>query len=95
MQRTNSNNVGIKKIAEEEITQAASLEIPENIKLLFQKELSKKEQISLLRGVSIKTEQLGAIFYMLMTEGTNSAITDLQTYQKIHRCRLAIIYSSM
>lgn len=46
MQRSNSNNVGIKKIAEKEIARATSLEIPENIKLLFQEELSKKEQIS-------------------------------------------------
>lgn len=44
-----------KKIAEKEIARATSLEIPENIKLLFQKELSKKEQISLLKGISIKT----------------------------------------
>ena len=51
-----------KTMAEKEIAKAASLEIPENIKLLFQKELSKKEQISLLKGISIKTEQLATIF---------------------------------
>ena len=33
-----------KKIAEKEIARATSLEIPENIKLLFQKELPKKNK---------------------------------------------------
>lgn len=51
-----------KKMAENEIAHAASLEIPENVKSLFLKELSKKEQISLLKGISITIEQLAAIF---------------------------------
>ena len=58
-----------KKIAEKEIARATSLEIPENIKLLFQEELSKKEQISLLRGISIKPEQLATIFLYANDKG--------------------------
>lgn len=50
------------KCAKEQIATMASLELPESIKTLFQKELSKKEQISLLKGTSIRTEQLGTIF---------------------------------
>jgi len=85
-----------KTMAEKEIAKAASLEIPENIKLLFQKELSKKEQISLLKGISIKTEQLATIFLYANDRGykfSNYRFAD--TPKKICRCRLTIIYSSM
>lgn len=50
------------KIAEERINKTASLDLPKEIKQLFQNGLSKKEQISLLKGVTISIEQLGTIF---------------------------------
>lgn len=71
-----------KKMAENEIAHAASLEIPENVKSLFLKELSKKEQISLLKGISITIEQLAAFFYMPMITDTSLAVTDLRIRQK-------------
>lgn len=57
------------KISTEQIEKTASLEFPEEIKDLFTKEMSKKEQISLLRGVSISIEQLGAIFIYASDNG--------------------------
>lgn len=57
------------KIAEEQINKTASLDLPEGIKQLFQKELSKKEQISLLKGVTISQEQLGTIFLYASDNG--------------------------
>lgn len=50
------------ELAEERINKTASLDLPKEIKQLFQNELSKKEQISLLKGVTISIEQLGTIF---------------------------------
>ena len=50
------------KLAKEQIYSSASLELPEAIKRLFSEVLSKKEQISLLKGVTISIEQLATIF---------------------------------
>ncbi len=50
-----------RKIAEEQINSSASLKLPEAIIRLFNEALSKKEQISLLKGVNISIEQLTTI----------------------------------
>ena len=50
-------------IAEEEIEKLRHISIPDSIKTILEDDnLKKKEQIALLKGVSITAEQLGALF---------------------------------
>lgn len=58
-----------KKLAKDVIANAESQGCPDNIKKLFEEDLSKKEQISLLKGTSIKTEQLTAIYLYANDKG--------------------------
>lgn len=49
-------------LAKEETEKLSNVELPDSIKNILMNDLSKKEQINLLKGVSISAEQLGAIF---------------------------------
>lgn len=51
------------EISEEQMRHSESLELPEPLKKLLTEDLKKKEQVSLLKGVSIKYEQLATLFF--------------------------------
>lgn len=56
-------------IAEEQMRHSESLELPEPLKKLLTEDLKKKEQVSLLKGVSIETEQLATLFIFAGVQG--------------------------
>lgn len=56
-------------IAEEQMSKLEKIQLPQCLYSLLDQELSKKEQIKLLKGASITKEQLGALFIQAGAKG--------------------------
>lgn len=57
------------QISEEQLNHSESLDLPEALKRLLTENLKKKEQVSLLKGISIETEQLATLFSYAGSQG--------------------------
>lgn len=57
------------KIAEEQMIELEKMELPQQIHMVLDNDLSKKEQISLLKNISITKKQLGALFIQAGAKG--------------------------